>query len=276
MQSLNLAGKNFGRLTAVYPIVEKGKRKWFCHCSCGKTTIVATSKLTSGHTQSCGCLQRERTSEASRIDLLGRQFGRLTVIKYGRTDHGKAMWKCHCICGNDVIVASENLIQGKTKSCGCIRKEKTAKLKYSHGLHGHPLYRCWRNMLDRCQNPKNKEFNRYGGRGINVCEEWKKFKNFYHWAIKHGYSEDLTIERVDNDLGYNPQNCIWADRYTQSRNRSDNHYIEFNGEKKILKDWADETGISESLIRHRLAAGWNVKEALNRKNTDNENHCLSG
>lgn len=208
--------------------------------------------MKNGHTQSCGCLQKERTSLACRKDLTGETFGRLTVLHAAcRTPYGHYRYVCQCDCGNIITVDGANLTSGATKSCGCFRKEVTRELKLSHGMVGTRIYRCWRNMFQRCYSPKNKEYKNYGGRGIFVCEDWHDFKKFYAWAIANGYRDDLTIDRIDVNKGYCPENCRWADWYTQARNRTNNVFITIDGKTMIQEDWARELNISSATLRKR-------------------------
>lgn len=259
----DLTGQKFGRLLVVEQNRDKRYVRWKCLCDCGGVTITTTSKLKSGHTKSCGCLQRERSSKASRKDLTGEKFGRLEVL-YRAGEIGKrTKYVCKCECGNSIIVYGCNLVTGATASCGCARKESAAKLRFSHGKWGSRLYRCWRNMIDRCNNPKNKEYRNYGGRGICVCQEWESsFETFYLWAMSNGYRDDLTIERIDVDSGYSPKNCTFADYHVQSRNRTNNRKITFRGETMVITDWAKEVGISEATIRKRLNHGWSVEKTM--------------
>lgn len=214
---IDLKGCRFGRLVVKEVIRQKGKIYWECLCDCGNKVIVSGCHLRSGHTQSCGCLQRERTSDASRKDLSGETFGNLVVLCRISDLGEQTEYLCSCSCGNTVIVKGCNLVTGKTKSCGCYRStlRKTSNIKHN-GCYTR-LYKTWRNMLDRCNNSKNKEYHRYGGRGIKVCEEWEKnFSNFRDWAFSSGYSDDLTIDRVNNEKGYCPSNCQWLTRAENS------------------------------------------------------------
>ena len=250
---IDLTGMRFGRLVVLKRSPDAGKGvKWICRCDCGNTTAVYAAKLKNGHTQSCGCLQKERTSLACRKDLTGETFGRLTVLHAAcRTPYGHYRYVCQCDCGNIITVDGANLTSGATKSCGCFRKEVTRELKLSHGMVGTRIYRCWRNMFQRCYSPKNKEYKNYGGRGIFVCEDWHDFKKFYAWAIANGYRDNLTIDRIDVNKGYCPENCRWADWYTQARNRTNNVFITIDGKTMIQEDWARELNISSATLRKR-------------------------
>lgn len=161
----------------------------------------------------------------------GMRFGRLTVIERSGTDSdGKALWRCICDCHNILRVPGGNLVSGDTTSCGCYQKELagvTDKRIYpTHGMTETRLYTIWTDMKQRCNNPRDPFFSDYGGRGIKVCEEWETdFSMFYTWAISHGYSIMLTIDRVNNDRGYSPDNCRWVTFEKQAndkRRRDDN------------------------------------------------------
>lgn len=247
---IDLTGMRFGRLVVLKRDYSTKKGvKWICQCDCGNITTVATTPLKNGHTQSCGCLQKEKAGSRFYKDLTGLTFGRLKVLrKAPSTKHGKSSFVCQCDCGNIVTVKGQRLIRGITKSCGCLRKDTAKTLKISHGMTGTRIYKCWKNMLQRCNNPKIAEYKNYGGRGISVCNDWATFQNFYDWAIQSGYRDDLTIDRIDVNKNYCPENCRWADRYTQARNRTDNIFITINGKTMVQKDWAKELNISPATL----------------------------
>lgn len=200
------------------------------------------------------------------IDLTGSKFGSLTVLKeVGKTKNNMKLWECECSCGNRVVVPTNNLKSGHTKSCGCAWKNSITK----HGKCDTRLYSIWRNMKQRCYNCKNKAFNNYGGRGISVSNEWKEsFERFYEWSISHGYSKDLQLDRVDNNGNYEPENCRWVTRTENNRNKRTNHFITFNEETHTLKEWGELKGINYQVILWRLKKGWSLEDALTKVPSD--------
>jgi hypothetical protein len=154
------------------------------------------------------------------INKAGKRYGRLVVIKEAdRNKQGGVLWKCRCDCGNVKTIAGNDLQSGKTKSCGCLRKELIKKRNKTHGHNGERIYRIWRNMKNRCLNKKTPDYKYYGARGITVCKEWLKFLPFYEWAMEHGYSDILTIDRRNAYGNYRPSNCSWVTRQEQSHNQ---------------------------------------------------------
>ena len=195
------------------------------------------------------------------IDLTGKRFGRLTVIERSKSENKMSKWKCKCDCGNDTIVYRNALITGATASCGCLQRDAVSK----HGLYNTRLYRIWAHMKERCYNLNYKHFSDYGGRGITVCDEWKNdFAEFYNWAMSNGYSDDLTIDRINNDGNYEPSNCRWVDMNTQENNRRNNHFITINGVTHTVAEWAKIKGISQHTIYARLKIGWSEYDAITK------------
>lgn len=200
----------------------------------------------------------------------GDKYGRLEVLsfhhfkKYLRkngVDERREYYLCKCDCGKETIVEKPSLRNGNTKSCGCLDLEKKTK----HGMFGTRIYNIWIKMKERCTNPKNAQYKNYGGRGIKYCDEWKNFENFYEWANNNGYSENLTIDRIDVNGNYEPTNCRWATIKEQNRNKRNNRIIEYNGETKCLSEWAEKLGIRYGLLSLRLSRGWKVKRAFSQK-----------
>ncbi|MCI8374909.1 MAG: hypothetical protein HFI29_05660 [Lachnospiraceae bacterium] len=197
------------------------------------------------------------------IDLTGQRFGRLVVLEKADSDKsGNTMWKCRCDCGTIKKVNSSKLRSGETKSCGCLRKETTAKInkgnksRITHGMSRTRLYRAWGNMKHRCSpSCPLKCYDSYYGRGIRVCDEWKDFAAFADWALKNGYTDELTIDRIDNDGNYEPGNCRWVTREVQDNNRSNSRYITYKGKTLTVTQWAREIGTSVSNLRKHLKRG---------------------
>ena len=154
-------------------------------------------------------------------DLNGAQFGRLTVTGRAENDKsGLVRWRCVCSCGKVVVARGQDLRRGRQVSCGCWRDENTTKRDTKHGHTGTRLHRIWKNMKSRCYNPRVASFKDYGARGIRICAEWvDDFEAFYTWAMTHGYRDDLTIDRIDVDSGYSPNNCRWATHAEQQQNK---------------------------------------------------------
>lgn len=217
-----------------------------------------------------------------RIDLTGQQFGRLTVISFAGTDkNGKALWKCICDCGTEKVITANSLRRGATKSCGCLNRECGKKLaeKYNqqrkymnHNCHSR-LYSIWHGMKQRCENTNKDAYKNYGARGILVCEEWSNsFTAFEEWSINNGYNEKLTIDRIDNNKGYSPENCRWATRKEQSNNTRKNCLLEYKGEKRTLTEWGRIMNIDRNVLKKRIYAGWSVEKALETP-VKKKKHC---
>jgi len=158
---------------------------------------------------------------AERLNLIGRTFGRLTVLELSSVPRRQqTYWKCICLCGNEKIIRGAHLIAGLIKSCGCLRDEKLSARMTKHGKYKTRLYQTWHNMIQRCENEKDPHFPRWGGRGIKVCAKWHNLDVFIEWALSHGYQKNLTIDRYpDNDGNYEPSNCRWATAKEQSLNK---------------------------------------------------------
>ncbi len=200
-----------------------------------------------------------------RIDLTGQRFGRLVVVRYaGRSRGKKNLWLCKCDCGNEKVVAVDKLHSGNTKSCGCLQREVHRKCRTTHGKSDTKLYLVWREMITRTENQNAERYGIYGGRGISICGEWhNNFQLFYDWAIQNGYKEGLTIDRIDVNGNYEPDNCRWITPYEQSRNLRKNVRITYSGKTMILKDWAKEIGIDYHTLWQRIRkSGWTVEEAF--------------
>lgn len=193
------------------------------------------------------------------IDLTGKRFSRWSVItQAGNTPRGGALWLCVCDCGAERPVLGADLRNGKSVSCGCARTERVGRLNKSHGASGTRLHQAWKNMRGRCNNPNRPGFSDYGGRGIKVCAEWDDFSAFRGWALANGYSDNLSIERMDVNGDYSPSNCTWADAAVQSANR---RFVAVAPDGELWWHKAQANGISQAAYRTRLHAGWPIEEA---------------
>ena len=199
------------------------------------------------------------------IDLTGQKFGRLTVIERTRNNNNKVCWICRCECGNLKTVAGKDIKSGNTRSCGCIKHESKHNPNYKHGLKNEPIYKVWRGIKNRCYNTASFAYSEYGGRGITVCAEWlHDFQAFYDWAITNGYKKGLTIDRIDNNKGYAPDNCRWVTMRTQNNNKRNNHIVFYNGEKYTIAELAMKYGVDYDKLQQRISRyHWNIEEALN-------------
>jgi len=203
-----------------------------------------------------------------KIDLTGNRYGRLTVIEYVYTKNRKPHWRCRCDCGNETIVSGSNLRYGVTKSCGCLEEENRKRHVEESRKHGESytrLHKAWTHMKYRCHNPKAKGYEIYGGRGITVCEEWDGehgYENFSQWAKNNGYEDGLTLDRIDVNGNYEPNNCRWSTAETQANNRRTNVILTANGVSKTRAEWCRERGINYGTVVDRMKNGWTAEEAL--------------
>lgn len=187
---------------------------------------------------------------------VGAVFGRLTAISLGT---GKR-WHCVCECGNTTLTSAQNLNSGKAKSCGCLAREIVSKKSTTHGASDTRAHNTWSGIIQRCTNQNGKQWADYGGRGITVCDEWRDFANFLRdmGQPPGGFS----IERLDNNAGYNKANCIWADKKTQQRNRRVNRLVTINGDTRCVAAWAEVLNVDIILVGSRLQRGWSEHRAL--------------
>lgn len=194
-------------------------------------------------------------------DLTGQKFALLTVkSRAANSTSGKAYWNCVCDCGNQTVVSGTNLRSGAVKSCGCLVRKK----KDTHHLSKTRLYRIWKAINNRCEKEKLWAYKYYGAKGIRVCPEWEKdFMSFYKWATSNGYGEDLTIDRIDNNSDYSPENCRWVSRKVQANNRSFCKMIEYNGKVQTLMQWCEELNLNYKRVHSRMyKLGWTFEKAI--------------
>ena len=244
----DLAGQKFGELEVIdFAFIRSGNYYWNCRCDCGVEKPIRVSRLKSGDSKTCGHIK----------DLTGQQFGRLTVVSFSHMGR-VSFWNCVCVCGNKIVVNSNNLKSGHTQSCGCLQQES----RIDHGLSKHPLNAVWRGAKSRCNNVNAHKYKDYGGRGITFCADWERFEDFYNWAITHGYEKGLEIDRIDNDGPYSPENCRWATRKEQCNNTRQNKYLTFNGVTKNYTQWAKDTGLKLQTVCTRISRGKSPAEAF--------------
>jgi hypothetical protein len=205
--------------------------------------------------------------------VIGQRFGRLVVVEQvPQRIHGAVAYRCICDCGGSVLRSARDMRrgekQGYLQGCGCTKREASAATGRGSATHGlsrrgdRAIYDTHASMLTRCTNPVSADFNQYGGRGISLCDEWKDVRAFHAWALAAGYAPGLSLDRIDNDGPYSPQNCRWATPSQQARNRRNNRHITAFGQTRLLCEWADYARISASTLRGRLRRGWTPERAL--------------
>lgn len=186
----------------------------------------------------------------NRIDLSGKVFGRLTAVSAApNSKSGQTAWHCQCECGNTTVTTSMNLVRGRARSCGCLQREIVSRKSTTHGKAHTPTWWTWRGMVSRCSVPTNGSFPNYGGRGIVVCERWKRFENFLEDMGER--PENKTLDRIDNNGNYEPSNCRWATKAEQVRNKRTTVKVEFNGRTMTYSEWARELGEDPGALRRR-------------------------
>ena len=205
----------------------------------------------------------------NKINMIGQKFGRLIVYERHGTDKNRnILWLCTCNCGQLKIVRASCLRSGDTKSCGCLRSENGHNTSSLNITHGHSkrigksrIYVIWETMIQRCTNPNNRAYIHYGGRGISICERWRKFENFIK-DMKFPPTDRHQIDRIDNNSHYCPDNCQWATRKQQARNTRRNRYITFNDKTQCLSAWAEQYSMTPISLWKRLNRGWSVEKSL--------------
>ena len=236
---------------------EKKKLRSFGLFECQVCGAKVFKRLDQGQTcKSCGCVKKP--------DLRGTKFGRLTVK--GKISGGQnSKWLCECECGKITVVLRTNLKNKNTLSCGCFAEERHREKVVTHGLSNHRIYNVWRSMVNRCSNPKNIGFDNYGGRGITVCERWKKFENFIE---DMGLPEEgLDIDRINNGKGYFKENCRWVTRKQNARNTRKTVKVKWEGKEIALISLAEKYNIKYKCLYKRVhSLGWELSRALNQQN----------
>ena len=193
------------------------------------------------------------------IDITGQKFGRWLVLNKSDKKH---YFDCVCDCGVKRAVCVHNLLNGKSKSCGCYMKEQTSNATKTHGESKTRLYRIWSTMKSRCEIESQTSYKHYGGRGIKVCEEWHNYLTFKKWALENNYTDYLTLDRIDANGDYKPSNCRWVTMKKQANNTRANRIIVYDGVSQTLAEWSEITNINAETRGYRLNHGWSVDKAL--------------
>lgn len=254
MKHKDLTGRIFDKLTVLnYEKTDikyyKGKiRNYFdiykCKCICGNIVLRTDAVLLKNGRHDCGCISYKNGEKIRKKVKIGEKHNRLTILS-DFLKNGRHFCKCKCDCGNEGIYDLNKVTSGWTKSCGCLQKEQAAKSSSTHKLSKKRIYKVYYGMKARCYNKNNNDFKKYGGKGIKICKEWmgdNGFINFYNWSLKNGYNElnngkECSIDRIDVNGNYCPENCRWISLFKQGENREYHRFIEYNGEKHYIAEW---------------------------------------
>lgn len=217
-------------------------------------------------------------------DNVGKKYWNMTVIaivpRTMKNGSHTYAWRCRCDCGNERLVAPAKLKFGHTKSCGCMKIERIkanpSMDRTTHGGRHDRLYNIWRGIKERCHAESCKDYGAYGGRGISVCEEWRNsYSKFKEWALNNGYDNNLSIERKDVNGDYRPENCCWIPLKDQNKNKRTSRWVEYNGERHIVSDWARIYGMDARTLYNRLRIGWSMEKAVNTPEAGRKTHKMS-
>lgn len=253
MREIDLSGRSAGYWTVLFRngVTPDGKMPlWRCRCQCGAERDVRAGNIRNGLTKSCGCMKpspkvfRKPVSE-------GEKYGRLLVLK--RLPGSEVL--CRCVCGSERAYKVGNLSTGKSKSCGCLRREMTADKSFRHGMIQHPAHRSWASAKDRCRNSNNQDFHLYGGRGITFAVGWEHFKDFW-LDMGPTWFKGGTLDRIDGNLGYEPGNCRWITIQAQQSNKCTNVYLDTPWGRMTLSQAAKRIGIGPSVLANRIRNKW--------------------
>jgi hypothetical protein len=256
----NMIGKRFCKLV-VKEFAERNKNKSFrflCQCDCGNTIILKSTALVDKIVSSCGC-------DFDKNNVIGKKFGRLT-IESKVNGNTKTQYVCRCDCGNTTQQRLNSLMKGYVKSCGCLGKEIHSKGLPVHNLYYTRIHTIYMGMKRRCYCKTDYHYANYGARGIKICDEWLGkygIVSFYNWAMENGYEDTLSIDRIDNNGDYSPENCKWATNEQQQSNTRYNKWFEYNNEKLTFSQLARKLGIHTSTLYHRIKKhNGNIYDAL--------------
>lgn len=264
-------GQKFGHLTVngEAPKTHDYSNRFLLRCDCGSVISEQPGRIIGGHKQTCGrkckICRKMQSRPGNFSDCIGAKSGNLTVIgvekeKISETRE-QTVLKCVCSCGNTINVLPYQFRNGVVKSCG--RCRTIAGVRDGRSVENPGLYSVWQQMIARCENKNHKWYHRYGGRGITVCDEWQNYRNFEKWVNSTGGRPvGHSLDRINNDGPYSPENCRWSTQKEQTRNQSRTIIIEFNGKSQSLADWADELGIKWVTLHNRYVRDWSVERML--------------
>lgn len=251
MELNDITGQRFNDLTVLQRMhIKKGRTHWECLCQCGTTTIVESTKLKSGHTKSCGCLNAKSLRNRA-FDLTGQVFGRLTVLNRAAVQSGDPQWVCKCECGQTTQALTARLRNGHVKSCGCLVYDAMKKHGHARGSGSSPEYMSWQSMIDRTTNPNHLSYKHYGGRGISVDPSWRDFRNFLA-DMGPRPSLNHSLDRIDNNLGYSKSNCRWATQKAQMSNTRRTKFVQLHGARVRLIDACIQTGVKYGSVHFTI------------------------
>lgn len=264
-----MTGQRHGELTVLRKAPKTDRRTyWVCLCDCGQETTVVRENLIYGHTKTCGCAWRRK--RYPREDLVGRTFGRLTVLAFAgrrKDGGGDSLWKCVCTCGKISTPHGYSLKCGGAQSCGCQIREGLLQFNITHGMSGTPEYRTWAAIHTRCYNKKEFNYPDYGGRGIKVCERWRGAHGFANFFTDMGVrpSKEHSLDRFpDNNGPYAPGNCRWATKEQQANNKRTTIWVELSGKRVSLKEACQAVGANYSTVIRRMWKGISFHDAVTK------------
>lgn len=261
-----IIGKKYGNLTAIEECgCDKNRFKFYkFRCDCGNYTIKRGTNVEHSKNANCGCITIPRI-------VNGTAFGRLTVKKFNGVINGRENYLCKCECGKEVCVDGHLLKSGNNKSCGCLKIDKLIDRSTTHNKCHSRLYSIFKGMKKRCLKPNSINYNNYGGKGISICQEWlNNFESFYNWAIKNGYKNNLTIDRIDSNKNYCPNNCRWVTQKQQCRNTSRNHFIEYKNKKITIAEFSETTNIPYNYCNYRFNKNMTSEEIIEEYRCKND------
>ena len=241
-------GMRIGNLTVLKELENTQEPMWLVICECGNMLAGADTALRNYDLHSCGCSDRDK-------DLTGQKFGMMTVLqRMTNNPYGVPLYLCRCDCGTEKIVRGDYLRKFHKPSCGCINRAIRSKSRRTHGFEYHPLTPIWRAMMSRCENPNNKDYKHYGGRGITVCERWHKLENFIE-DMAPTYKPGLQLDRTDNEKGYSPENCRWVTQQENARNKRNTRYLNTAIGRKSLAEQSAVSKVPAYVITRRIDKG---------------------